>query len=242
MSVFRLLYTGARFAAIHSWPVLAVAALFIPLQFGIDQSNRSVQDYFNTGDDMARYFLLLSPYLLLNALFDTLYRGALLALVWSRLRKSPLGYRAWREWLKLSFWNYFLYTLLFYCFVILGWTLAMLPLLLFFLAFPYLDVVILFEQKRLGAGVRRNLALFTAMPGPAIGLSLVRFALYGFVPLLLYAAESSESMSSIYGYALIILEVPVSVAFLALYHVLTQGRPPTGLEGAGPFDEGPGRA
>lgn len=224
MFVLRILPRSARFVVVNSWPLLAVVLAFLPVQFGLDRSYTYL--YGQVEQTSWLVGLLIPGCLLLQILVDVFAQALVLALAWSKIMGTPLSFKSFRDWLALSFRVFFAFTALYYLAYILGFALFMLPLLAFVLAFPYLDIVILFEHAPLRKSVRRNFELLLAMPTPAVILSIIRFFFAGWIPLALILSRMPETYSDLYGFIWAIFSLPVDVTFLVLYAYLAKEKIP----------------
>jgi len=234
MFALGLLSRSAGFVIKYSWPLLAAAVVYIPLQFALEEASYFFYEINKTSGNI---FLLALPLLLLiNALLDLFYQALIYSLAWSKLHEAPLTFKSFRDWLALSFFTFYAYILIYYLVFISGWAMLMLPMLAFMIAFPFLDIVILFEHKPLGESMRRNFALLFAMPVPAVALSLVRFVLAGWIPLVVNLSGSLKPYLDLYGNLLVLLILPVDVSFLVLYSYLTRKKTPKSFTGV-PFED-----
>jgi hypothetical protein len=231
MAALGLLSRSAMFVIEYSWPLLAVALVYIPLQFALEEASDFFFEFDKTSGNIA--LIALPLLLLINALIDLFYQALIYSLAWSKLHETPLTFRSFRDWLAPSFFTFYAYILIYYLVFFAGWAMLMLPLLAFMIAFPFLDIVILFEQKPLGESMRKNFALLLAMPVPVVALSLVRFVLAGWIPLAIYLSGSLKPYLDLYGYLLVLLVLPVDVSFLVMYSYLKHKKMPGSFVGAG---------
>ncbi|HUT55519.1 MAG TPA: hypothetical protein VM658_19165 [bacterium] len=220
----KLLGRSAGFTIKNAWPLLAALAIFAPVDYALNHFHHFLFENLKVFSGELFFAPPLSV-LLINLVY-ALYQALLYALIWSRLHATPLTYKAFRDWLALSFWNFYLYFLIYYLIMVVGAGLLMIPVLIFYLVFPYLDLAILFDQKPLGAAIRKNLALIALMPVPVITLSLIRFVLAGFIPLILFAAGNSDAYQDAYTFLLPLLSLPVDVSVVVLYSYLTRHKIP----------------
>jgi hypothetical protein len=230
MSGTRLLLASARFVISHSWPVLAVTAFYLPFQLAFDLAHPGLSQVLDLENHLERTPAFLAGLVLVQALVDTIYKSLFLAVAWSRLSRTPLNYQAWRDWLLLSFPHIYLFHVLGNLALLLGLFLFMLPALIFFLALPFADLVILFEQQSLRPAMRRNLGLLTEAAGPAGLLSISRFLLLAWLPFTVTVTELTETYRYSIVYSGLLVSTVIDVAFLALFFVLTQGRVPDGFD------------
>jgi hypothetical protein len=219
----KLLGRSVEFTLKNAWPLIAALVLFAPADYALNYYHHYLFDNLR-GFSGALFFVLPLSALLINLAY-ALFQALLYALIWSRLHGLPVSYQSFRAWIKLSFWNFYLYFLIYYLIMMVGGAL-LIPTLLFFLLFPYLDLVILYEQKPLGAAIRKNLALIPAMPAPIIILSMIRFALYGLAPLILFLAGQSRAFQDAYIILVPFLSLPVDVSVVLLYSYLTRNKIP----------------
>jgi hypothetical protein len=234
MWALRLWGRSIEFCVKHAWPLLVALIVFAPADFAVNQYHDYLFKNLNYFSGPLFFVPPLSV-LLINLVY-ALFQALIYALIWSRLTALPLTYKSFRDWLALSFWNYYLYFLIYYLIMMVGGALLMIPVLLFFLLFPYLDLVILYEQKPLGAAIRENLSLIAPMPVPIIVLSVFRFMLYGFAPLILFVAGNNNTLRDTYTLALPFLSLPVDVSVVVLYFYLTRHKVPRYYMGLD-FDE-----
>jgi len=232
MSPSNLLRLCVRFTMANSWPLLALAALFVPVIFGLDYSSRELFSLFNLEDNPWLYFPLIAPYVPVFALVSTFYYSLLMYLGWAILHKNPVSYRSFHDWLRLSFWNYFLFSLIYYMVVMGGLVFAILPVFIYMIILPYLEIVILFEQKNLRESFSRSIELLLAMPGPAVIVGVIRFAVIISLPYTLMVLDLDSRITGITQYVTVILEVPFYIAYLVLFSILIKEHLPETFKSA----------
>jgi len=224
MPILRLLGESVRFLALNSWPVVAAAALVIPLEFALDQGLEHFADLGGQERGIAiAYGVLL---LLVRTLIYTFYIGFLYYLIRARLFARRVRTIEFRDWLRPAFSTLFIYVLIITFFAMTGLILLLMPLLIFL---PYMEIVILFEKKRLKPALSRNLGLFFLRPWPPALLGVLLIALVGWVPFGLHQAGIGEQYRELYRYSSGLITLPLDAAFMVLYFMLAEKRVPPGF-------------
>ncbi len=224
-----LLLRSVRFVLVHSWPVMAVVALYLPVQLLLEVAQTDLRETLALGESPLAFTVTLLALVILNALIDAIYYSILLSVIWSKLQGLELSYSRWRERTLAAAWPLFVFLMLYQVVWIFSIPLAMIPLMALFATMPLVMIMILFESQPLGPAVRRNLSVLKSAPGPLVALGLAKFALLAWTPFLLAVSEVGKPYPSVAVYVGLILCVPIDVALLASYSFLSLNKPPLGF-------------
>lgn len=229
MSTLVLLARASVFTLRHTWPVVAFAFLFVPVQFVVDNFMEALVPLL--GQQIYLIALAGVPLFLFSSLLTTLYMAGLYLVIWSRLMETEFSYSVYRQALRPVFGRLFLFALILNVVSMSG---VLLPFLVFI---PYVDIVLLFEKQGFKQAFRRNFALLGLLPVPAIACGIILVALIGWIPHYMMYAELGKGIRYIYSYSMIILTVPLDVCFLVLFSTLSGGKVPQDFPDLTPEDK-----
>ena len=179
-------------------------------------------------DDVLQNIIIGFPFLFFDTLSGTLYQSLLIFAIWTKLHKSDFSYRLWRDWAVMSFPVFFFFNFLILAVFKSGLGIFVFPFIIFLM--PFIDIIILFEQKGLVDAFKKNIIVALLLPTPTIILSIVRLLLIGWVPVSLILMEVPYQARTLIMYSMIILIVPVDTCFIALYSLFTTKKMPEGFE------------
>lgn len=232
-----LLKKCLRFALANTWPVLAVPALYLPFQFALNLAEQGIMSRFGQEKDVNIFLGSFLAFLLLQTLIDTLYYAAFYAVSWAALHKRPLTYASFRDWFLAAAPLAFVFRLLFNTGINLSLFLLMIPALAMFMATPFMDAAILYEQRPLGSAFRRNLQLLASAPAPALFIAGVRFLLTAWIPYALILADVPDAHYYFIGYLGIMISAPLDLALVVLYARRAVGRYPIYFSDLADYDD-----
>ncbi len=229
MLILRLLGSAVMFALRNSWPIVAFGAVFVPVQFVLDNFGEALLPLIGKNALLAGPVLLV--YIVFYSLLSALYTAALYLIIWTRLINKRFDYALYRDTLRPVFGRFFVLMIILNM-VSMSWVL--LPFLVFI---PYVAIVVLFEKPGLKQAFRRNFHLFGLQPIPALACGLLLVFLLGWAPSFMMTSEISEAFRYLYSYSMTIITLPVDVCFLVLFYTLTSGRPPADFPDLTPEDK-----
>jgi len=229
MLTLRLLGSAVIFALRNSWPIVAFGAIFVPIQFVLDNFGETIITLIGKNALIAGPVLLV--YIVFYSLLSTLYTAALYLIIRARLINQRFDYALYRDTLRPVFGRFFVFNIILNIVSMSG---VFLPFLIFV---PYVAIVVLFEKLELRQAFRRNFHLLGLQPLPALACGLLLVFLVGWAPSFMITSEVSEGFRYIYSYAMIIITLPVDVCFLVLFYTLTSGRVPPDFPDLSPEDK-----
>ncbi len=229
MSTVLLIVRSTVFTLRHSWPVVAFAALFVPVEFLLDNFMKDLMPLMEKDN----YVLAGAGVLILIffSLLNTLYMAGLYLIIRSRLDNSKFDYSTYRQTLRPVLGRLFLFYLVLNMISIDP---VLMPLLIFI---PYVDIVLLFERQEFKKAFRRNFSLLGPQPVPAIVCGIILIALSGWIPTYMYSWDTDKVIRDLYGYSTIIITVPLDVCFLVLYSALSGGNVPADFPDLAPEEK-----
>jgi hypothetical protein len=236
MRTSRLIIDSVIFILKNSWPILAISALYLPIQVSLDQSEIYLFKILSINqEEIIRTLIISFPYLFFDTLSGTIYQSVLIFAIWTKLHKVKFTYKSWRDWAILSFPVFFFFNFLIMATFKSGLGIFLFPFIIFLM--PYVDLVILFEQKGIVDSFRQNIIVALLLPTPTIIMSIIRLVLIGWLPISLLMMEVPYQARSLIMYSMIVFLVPFDTCFIVLYSLYSDKKLPDGFEGENDFPE-----